>query len=125
MNDVRRSVLLVDDDPDMVEIVSLLLGLHDVHVISAHDGVEALEVLRHSKDLGLVLLDLMMPRMSGADVLRAIRNDPEIAATPIVIISGNRDAGCTATTLGADGCLFKPVEIDELTRVVGRYVPMT
>jgi len=124
MKEPRRTVLVVDDDPDIVEVVSFLLGLHAVPVVVARDGVEALERLRESNDVGLVLLDLMMPRMSGADVLRAVRRDPALARTPIVVMSGNRDAAATATELGADDCLLKPVELDDLTRTVARYVPL-
>ncbi len=124
MNDERRGVLLVDDDPDILEIVGFLLRLHDVRVVTARDGVEALEVLRKSDNVGLVLLDLMMPHKSGADVLREVREDPALAALPIVVISGNRDIESTATSLGANGWLLKPVDIDDLTRVIERYVPL-
>ena len=124
MKDGRCGVLVVDDDPDILEIVTFFLRLHDVRVVTACDGVEALELLRKSDDVGLVLLDLMMPRMSGADVLREIRRDPALGATPIVVISGNRDCESTAAALGANGWLLKPVDIDDLKRVVGRYVPL-
>ena len=123
MNDRHRAVLLVDDDPDILEIVTLLLGLHAVPVVAAHDGAEALALLRDKQDLGLVLLDLMMPKMDGATFLRRLKEAPELAGTPVVVMSGNRDTATTATKLGADGYLLKPIELDDLTRIVARFVP--
>ena len=123
MNARHRAVLLVDDDPDILEIVTLLLGLHAVPVIAARDGAEALALLGQKHDVGLVLLDLMMPKMDGAAFLRQLKEAPALAGTPVIVISGNRDTAATATTLGADGYLLKPIEIDDLTRVVARFVP--
>ena len=65
----------------------------------------------------------MMPRMDGATLLRELKRDPALATTPVVVVSGNRDAASTATSLGADGYLLKPIEIDDLTRVVSQFVP--
>ena len=123
MTPAHRAVLLVDDDPDILEIVTLLLGLHAVPVVTAHDGAEALALLGGPHDLGLVIVDLMMPKMDGTAFVRQLKGNPELAATPVVVMSGNRDTAATATKLGADAYLLKPIEIDDLTRVVARFVP--
>ena len=123
MNDRHRAVLVVDDDPDISEIVTIILGLHAVPVVTARDGAEALALLHESHDFGLVLLDLMMPKMDGAAFLRQLKAAPEPARTPIIVMSGNRETATTATTLGADGYLLKPIELDDLTRVVAQFVP--
>jgi CheY-like chemotaxis protein len=117
----NHTVLLVDDDPDIREIVTLVLRLNNLSVVTASDGVEALELLRGAPEIGLVLLDLMMPRMDGGELLRALKGDPMLAATPVVVMSGNRNAAAMATKLGADACLSKPIEIDDLTGIVTRF----
>jgi CheY-like chemotaxis protein len=61
--------------------------------------------------------------MDGAAFLRQLKEAPELAETPVVVMSGNRDTATTATTLGADGYLLKPIEIDDLTHLVARFVP--
>src|SRR5262249_2657251 len=113
MND-GRIVLVVDDDPDILEIVAAVLDLYGVPVRTAHDGIEALATLRGTPDLGLVLLDLMMPRMSGGEVLAEMKLDPTLAALPVVVISGNYHTEQAVLRMGADEYLLKPLEVDVL-----------
>jgi CheY-like chemotaxis protein len=122
--DGRGTVLVVDDDPDILEIVTIVLGLHDVPAVTAADGVEALAAMRESTALGLVLLDLMMPRMNGVDVLAAMKGDPALATVPVVVISGNLTTEQAVRALGADEYLAKPLDVDVLMRVVSRFVPV-
>lgn len=122
MSDEPRTVLVVDDDPDILEIVSIVLGLYDVAVVTASDGVEALAAMRGSGELGLVLLDLMMPRMNGVDVLAAMKRDPALATIPVIVISGNYHTEQAVLAMGAEEYLLKPVDVDVLMRVVSRFV---
>ncbi|HEX8115235.1 MAG TPA: response regulator [Kofleriaceae bacterium] len=125
MIDGRRAVLVVDDDPDILEIVTVVLGLYDVPAVTACDGIEALHALRGSAELGLVLLDLMMPRMNGVDVLAEMKRDPALAAMPVIVISGNYHTEQDVLAMGADEYLLKPLDVDVLMRVVSRFVPVT
>lgn len=122
MIDGRRTVLVVDDDPDILEIVTIVLGLYNVPAVTASDGIEALTALRGSTDLGLVLLDLMMPGMNGVDVLAEMKRDPALAAMPVVVISGNYHTEQAVLAMGADEYLLKPLDVDVLMRVVSRFV---
>ncbi len=122
MIDARRSVLVVDDDPDILEIVTVVLGLYDVPAVTASDGIEALDALRRSSELGLVLLDLMMPRMTGVDVLAEMKRDPALVAMPVIVISGNYHTEQAVLAMGADEYLLKPLDVDVLMRVVSRFV---
>ncbi|HEX7943009.1 MAG TPA: response regulator [Gemmatimonadaceae bacterium] len=122
MSDERRTVLVVDDDPDILEIVTVVLGLYDVPAVTASDGIEALAALRGSRDLGLVLLDLMMPRMNGVDVLAAMKRDPTLATMPVIVISGNYRTEQAVLAMGADEYLLKPIDVDVLIHVVSRFV---
>lgn len=123
MIDGRRTVLVVDDDPDILEIVTMVLDLYDVPAVTASDGIEALAALHGSPDLGLVLLDLMMPRMNGVDVLAEMKRDPALAAMPVVVISGNY-VEQAVLAMGAADYLLKPLDVDVLMRVVSRFVPV-
>src|SRR5262245_12459907 len=79
-------------------------------VTLAYDGREALEVLRHEPDICLVLLDLMMPHLSGLDVLAAMRNDARMRELPCIILTaaGQEQQHTSAMKLGANDFLTKP-----------------
>jgi CheY-like chemotaxis protein len=112
---------VVDDDPDIREMIALALSMSGIENTVAADGIEALDQLRAGARPGVILLDLMMPRVSGAELLQSIRADVRLAEIPVVILSGAGDCGETAQALGC-ACLVKPVEIDDLLETVRRYV---
>ena len=117
-----RTVLIVDDDPDIRAVMALVLETEHVPVLEACDGAEALARARETPGIGLVLLDLMMPNMNGADALRVMKHDPELADVPVLLLSGDRHAQAIAQALHADGCIAKPVELAVLLREVRRFV---
>lgn len=117
------TILLVDDDPDIREVLATLLTFHGWHVEEAADGLEALALVRLLGPPALILLDLMLPRMSGPEFARALRQEQGGAEIPIVILSGDRSACATAKALGIRECLVKPVELDTLLDSVRRYLP--
>jgi CheY-like chemotaxis protein len=120
----RRTVLVVDDDPDTLEVVTLVLDLYGVPAVTARDGDEALAVMRCCGELGLVLLDLMMPRMNGVEVLAEMKRDGALATLPVVVMSGNYRTEQAVLGLGADEYLVKPLEMNVLMRTVSRFVPV-
>ena len=104
----RRRLLLVDDDEEFLDLLSLQLGkTYEIHV--AHDGEEALaQVGRLLPDL--VLLDVMMPRLGGWSVCWTLKNNERFRTIPILILTAH--AGSPEKQLErADGHLFKPVEL--------------
>jgi DNA-binding response OmpR family regulator len=105
-------ILVVDDEPAMVGALSALLGQAGHRTVPAYDGQEALERFRAERP-DLVLLDLAMPGLDGAAVCREIRAASDV---PIIVVSGERDAGVTVELLdlGADDYLRKPFRGDEL-----------
>jgi two-component system chemotaxis response regulator CheY len=105
-------VLVVDDDPDILEAICDILGGEGYGVLRARHGAEALERLREYRP-DLILLDLMMPVMDGlafAHAMRQLRIEPEI---PVVVISADGNAQ-KAASIGARGFLAKPFDIDAL-----------
>jgi CheY-like chemotaxis protein len=125
MIDGRNTVLVVDDDPDILEIVCDVLWLYGVPAMTASDGIEALTAMRKSLDIGLVLLDLMMPKMNGVEVLSEMKRDAALATMPVVVISGNYGTEQAALGMGANEYLLKPLDVAGLMNAVARFVRVT
>lgn len=105
-------ILLVDDDPEALEQVTLLLDGAGYEIEHAQDGEEAMERLGRDPDFSLVILDLLMPKVSGREVLRSIRGTLATAALPVLVRTGKEGAESEAEILeaGADDYLTKAVE---------------
>ena len=114
------SLLVVDDDPEIVNMLALRLGKRGYKVSTANDGTAALELARREKP-DLVLLDVMMPGKSGWEVARALKQDPETEHVKIVMLTaiGEKTNEITAPIYGADAHVDKPFEFDKLERVIG------
>jgi two-component system alkaline phosphatase synthesis response regulator PhoP len=113
------SVLVVDDNQQNLELLLAYLEDVDCKTLSANDGAEALEVVKDSSP-DLILLDVMMPRMSGFEVCRRIKNDPKTADIPVIMVTALNELGDIerAINSGTDDFLSKPVNKWELvTRV--------
>jgi DNA-binding response OmpR family regulator len=106
------AILVVDDEPAMVGALGALLGQAGYRIVAAYDGEEALRHFTESP-IDLVLLDLAMPGVDGAEVCRRIRAESDV---PIIVVSGERDRGATVELLdlGADDYVRKPFRGDEL-----------
>ncbi|MFA0777177.1 MAG: hypothetical protein PVTTEEND_000891 [Candidatus Fervidibacter sp.] len=120
-----KRVLVVEDDPALIELLQLLLGSEGLEVAIAQDGLEALDLLRAER-WDLVLLDLHLPKLEGLDVLWEMRNDTCLESLPVVIISVD-DSPHTMLRgwrLGVDSYFLKPFDPDELLRVVRRILSL-
>src|SRR5215216_622352 len=115
----QSTVLIVDDNPQNVELLQAFLEALPVKLITAADGVEALEkVQQHNPDL--ILLDIMMPRMSGFQVCRKVKNDPATKDIQILMVTALNELGDIeqASECGTDDFVSKPVnKLELLTRV--------
>jgi two-component system, OmpR family, response regulator CpxR len=112
-----RPVLVVDDDPDIRETLRFVLEDAGYSVYLAANGKEALDLLASmDHPPGLILLDLMMPIMSGDEMLRALRAVHALAAIPVTIVT----ASGAPMPREATGILKKPVDLDALLRVVAK-----
>jgi CheY-like chemotaxis protein len=113
---VDKTILICDDEASLRELVRAILN-GGYQFAEAADGLEALELVRELKP-NLILADLMMPRVSGLELLAEVRKDPQFRELPIIVVTafaGERDAALEA---GADGFLAKPFDPDELTAKV-------
>jgi CheY-like chemotaxis protein len=82
-----REILIVDDSEEQVAFVSQILENHGYRYAVAHNGVEALTMMKGNPP-ALVLLDMMMPRKSGVSVLQQMKQSPDLAAIPVIVITG-------------------------------------
>jgi CheY-like chemotaxis protein len=106
-------ILVIDDDRDIRDVLSMVLASEGHEVTTAVDGAAGLDRLRVCARPSLILLDMMMPRLDGEGFLRAMRSDPNTADIPVVILTGHPAARQKAAELGA-GYLVKPVELVDL-----------
>jgi CheY-like chemotaxis protein len=109
------AVLVVDDDPDIRETLREVIEAEGFPVVTAANGRAALEAIGRGLRPSLILLDLMMPAMSGWDVLAALRDDGALAEIPVAVISAS---GEKAPPPGATHFLRKPIELDALLDVL-------
>lgn len=105
-----RHVLVADDEPHIGRIIKMKLEQGPFRVTLAYDGQEALDVLEAQADIDLVLLDLMMPNLSGLDVLARIRSSERFKHLPCIILTaaGQEAQHQKAMELGATEFLTKP-----------------
>lgn len=117
------SILVVDDDPEIVTLLSTRLGKRGYKISTAHDGTRALELAKRERP-DLVLLDVMMPGKSGWEVARALKQDPVTQNVKIVMVSaiGEKTNELTAPIYGADAHVDKPFEFEKLERVIGELL---
>jgi CheY-like chemotaxis protein/anti-sigma regulatory factor (Ser/Thr protein kinase) len=112
-----RRVLVIDDEPQIARLIAERLAPFDVDAAVAHSGAEALERLR-AEEFDAVTLDILMAGMSGFEVLRALRADPDLRGMPVVVVSvfsGN-------AALAGEWVVAKPIDGDELVDALGAAV---
>ncbi len=117
----NNQVLVVEDDPELLGSLATFLRDEGFEVECARHGLEALGRLRGGSRPGVILLDLMMPIMTGWEFRYAQRQDSELARIPVVVISGLEDSPCHAAWLEADDYVQKPIPADVLLDTVHRY----
>ena len=111
MNEAEIKILLVDDEPDILEIVSYNLTAEGYKVYTANNGVEALEKAKKKKP-HLIILDVMMPEMDGIETCEAIRNTPDLAHTIVTFLTarGEDYSQMAGFDAGADDYMTKPIK---------------
>ena len=112
-------VLVIDDNQQNLELLQAYLEDMDCQTVPAHDGPEALEIIsRKSPDL--ILLDVMMPKMSGFEVCKRIKNDPKTSDIPVIMVTALNEFGDIERGIdsGTDDFISKPInKLELLTRV--------
>jgi CheY-like chemotaxis protein len=111
-----RKVLVVDDDARNIFALTSVLENHEVEVVSATNGRQAIELIQAMPDLSVVLMDIMMPEMDGYETMREIRKQPEFRTLPILALTAKAMKGDREKCLqaGASDYIAKPVNTDQL-----------
>ena len=120
---LMKNVLVVDDSPTVRKFVSVSLSMQGFNVVTACDGMDALEKLPQKK-FDLMITDLNMPNMDGFELIKAMRENPEYAQLPVVILTSlgdeaNKEQGAR---LGVGSYLVKPFSLEKIQYEVSKYV---
>lgn len=124
----NSTILMIDDEPTCQMSMEILLNNTGYSLVSAYGGISGLEYLKqNSKEIDLILLDLMMPDMYGLNVLSEIKADPQMAHIPIIIQSGTNDNKEIekAFTLGAKAYVRKPYQRKQLLEIINGILSNT
>jgi len=123
-DETEPTLLIVDDDPDILRVVKFYLSKQRYHILAADDGKTALELLHKNPTVELILSDVMMPQVSGLELLKAVRDDPVYADIPVILISAESETAkkVAGLNLGADDFITKPFNFDELNARVRNHL---
>ena len=119
----RRTVLIADDEPEILDLMRMMLEWEDHTVVQTTDGEQCLEQARAIKP-DLILSDVRMPNMTGLEVLEHLQADPDLASIPVIMLSVVTTLPQVRTALqnGAIAYLPKPFEMREMARLVNRVL---
>ncbi len=119
-----RKVLVVDDDIRNIFALNSLLERHNMQVITATNGQEAIDLVESTEDLSLVLMDIMMPEMDGYETMRRIRSNHQFRMLPIIALTAKAMKGDREKCLeaGASDYVAKPVNTDQLLSLVRMWL---
>jgi DNA-binding response OmpR family regulator len=127
MNETKL-ILVVDDDPDLVEAVSMKLESENYRVAKAYDGNEAWEKIKEERP-ALIVLDVMMPEKDGYAVCREIKSDPEYKDISVILLTAVGEAvpstkytHMDGKTALADDFIAKPIDMDELMEIIKQTI---
>lgn len=124
VNNNPYKILIIDDEPLNILALCAVLKSRGYQTIKASSAKEGLEKLVEDNEIGLVLMDMMMPDIDGYEATALIRNDKNLSNTPVVAVtaqamSHDREK-CLAA--GIDDYVSKPIDIDTLTEVIKKYI---
>jgi DNA-binding response OmpR family regulator len=119
----KRTIMVVDDNPDIVTHVKILLEIEGYRVQSAYRGKEVFNLLEEQKP-DLILLDVMMPKMGGMEVLRRLKGAPETSSIPVImltVLDGHEDI-VRASNMGAEYYITKPFTKEQLLDGINQFL---
>ena len=120
-----KTVLIVEDNPLNMKLFKEILELHGYVTVAAADGASALVLARTTRP-DVILMDIQLPNMSGFEVIRHLKQDPNLQSIPVVAVTAHAMVGDESTVrlAGCEEYLTKPVSIVRLLEVVARYAPV-
>lgn len=121
MKKTKKTVLIAEDDPGIIEVMSIVLQEAGYKVITVETKKDILESIT-IHDPQLLLLDIWLSGENGEIIARELKSSQETKSLPIIIISANNETEAIAKASGAEAFLAKPFDIDELVRIVTQHI---
>ncbi len=117
-------MLIVDDDMRNIFALSTVLEEHDMAIVSADNGRDAIKILQQQEDIDIVLMDIMMPEMDGIDTMREIRKVERLKSLPIIAVTAKAMKGDREKCIeaGAWDYLSKPVDTEQMLSVLRAWL---
>ena len=122
MNSVRKTILIVDDEPDIVMAIETILEEAGYAVMSATQSESMMRHLRQGRLPDLILLDMVLAGQRGTEIAGALKRHQETRHIPILMLSAHPDAEQEASSAGADGFIPKPFDLDDLLATVATFL---
>ena len=117
---IKKTVLIIEDDADILETIELILSGINIHVMSAPEALETAEVYALAPDL--IILDHWLHKKLGGDLCLALKTDPHTKKIPIIMMSADLNIANVDRYSLADAYLAKPFDIDELVNLTHKYL---
>jgi len=121
---VSKKIIIVDDDDRNIFALNAVLKAKGFKCIAATSASEGLEILQRTKDIGIALIDMMMPEMDGYQMISAIKKIPGLQKLPLIAVTAQAMIGdrekCLA--MGADNYIAKPINVDLLLKILDKYL---
>lgn len=121
MSDVKKKILVADDDPNILDVMKIMLeDVGGYEVTTTMDGEYVLNLKNEHPDL--ILLDLWMSGMDGGKICKTLKDNEQTKDIPLIIFSANRDVATISRSAGADDYIAKPFQMSDLLEKVARLV---
>jgi CheY-like chemotaxis protein len=123
--DNKKEILIIDDDSKNIFALSAVLKSKKYPCVSAMSADQGLKILSANKNIGVVLMDMMMPEMDGYEAIGKMKSNEELKNIPVIAVTAQAMVGDREKCVkaGADGYISKPVNVDELLRLLNKLIP--
>jgi CheY-like chemotaxis protein len=123
MSEKKKTILIVDDNDDIVTTYRVVLDRMGYSVVVARNGLECLDMIDEVKP-DLVILDVLLPGLSGSEVCRSIKETAKTTAIPVIAITASvsGETRRRMSEVGADDFLLKPIDVSDLNRVIKQFI---
>ena len=120
----KKEILIIDDDSKNIFALSAVLKSKKYPCVSAMSAHQGLKILSANKNIGVVLMDMMMPEMDGYEAIGKMKSDEELKNIPVIAVTAQAMVGDREKCVkaGADGYISKPVNVDELLRLLNKLI---
>ena len=122
--DNKKEILIIDDDSKNIFALSAVLKSKKYPCVSAMSADQGLKILSANKNIGVVLMDMMMPEMDGYEAIGKMKSNEELKNIPVIAVTAQAMVGDREKCLkaGANGYISKPVNVDELLRLLNKLI---